>query len=374
MYFRLSLLLVTTILFSFMPRAGHAQTDCKSIGSIGEYWYQTAERLDRSLSAASGMSRSEGSHIDAAMEEIWPATIELADWLKAQKSRKAKGLGKQLNQDLDMLLETAEWDLVLGEMDRVVETIDAIVATCKTGWSDAKKKRQKDGVNVSFHAVSAHPEMVQILVDSNIFQQLADSVNDMLVLPTALPVVFTGCASPTAFYDPATRQVTMCYELLLLAAVLADANNDSDEGMAEAMLGTGAFFMLHEIGHALVHMLKLPITGSEEDSVDNLATLILLSGDETDETAVFAALQNFWALANQVEAGSSKMPFWDEHSLNTQRMFDLACLVYGSDPQRFGNLVGEDGLPRERAVRCPAEYEQKNRAWSKLLKPHYRAN
>ena len=64
------------------------------------------------------------------------------------------------------------------------------------------------------------------------------------------------------------------------------------------------------------------------------------------------------------------MPFWDEHSLNEQRVYDIACLVFGSDPEAFSGLVSPEFLPAERAQRCEAEYEQKSRAWSQLLGPY----
>ena len=49
------------------------------------------------------------------------------------------------------------------------------------------------------------------------------------------------------------------------------------------------------------------------------------------------------------------LPFWGEHSLAAQRQYDIACLVYGSDPETWAHLVAPDLLPVERAARCPAE-------------------
>ncbi|MEV4899636.1 DUF4344 domain-containing metallopeptidase, partial [Nonomuraea sp. NPDC055795] len=36
----------------------------------------------------------------------------------------------------------------------------------------------------------------------------------------------------------------------------------------------------------------------------------------------------------------------------------------------YADWVGEDGLPEERAARCPTEYEKLSNSWSKLLEPH----
>jgi hypothetical protein len=62
--------------------------------------------------------------------------------------------------------------------------------------------------------------------------------------------------------------------------------------------------------------------------------------------------------------------FWDEHSLDAQRMYHILCLIYGSNPQLYGELVGEDALPKTRADRCPGEYQQRQRSWERLLDAH----
>ena len=47
------------------------------------------------------------------------------------------------------------------------------------------------------------------------------------------------------------------------------------------MLGSGAFLLQHETGHALVHLLDLPFTGREEVAVDDLAAVSSLRGKPT---------------------------------------------------------------------------------------------
>ena len=65
------------------------------------------------------------------------------------------------------------------------------------------------------------------------------------------------------------------------------------------------------------------------------------------------------------------MPFWDEHSLDEQRYFNIVCWVYGSAPEKYQSLLGREwGLPRERAERCAGEYDRMSRAWNAVLEPH----
>ena len=67
-----------------------------------------------------------------------------------------------------------------------------------------------------------------------------------------------------------------------------------------------------------------------------------------------------------------KTPFFEEHSLDAQRYYNVVCLVYGSSPERFASLVGDKQLPASRARRCPNEYSKISAAWQSLLDKHAR--
>jgi len=210
--------------------------------------------------------------------------------------------------------------------------------------------------------------MAKVLKDEKVFD-LALPLARQLQLPQDLPVSFEECGQENAFYSMETRSITMCYELFTQLGGMFAEEGSTDEEVGEAILGAAFFIFLHEFGHGLVDLLDLPITGKEEDAVDDFATLVLINAGE--EMAAASAISHFGTLADQYESGDTgDLAFWDEHSLNAQRVYSIACLLYGSDPETFAELSGEDGLPEERAARCPDEYRQKSRAWDKLLAPH----
>jgi len=90
-------------------------------------------------------------------------------------------------------------------------------------------------------------------------------------------------------------------------------------------------------------------------------------GDDGVAVAMKAA-QSFHLLS----LSGQKTPFFDEHALDAQRFYNVVCLIYGSDPDRFQTLVGNDRLPESRARRCPAEYSKIAHAWTALLRDHIR--
>ena len=210
--------------------------------------------------------------------------------------------------------------------------------------------------------------MAKVLKEERVFD-IALPLAQAVRLPQDLPVSFEECGEENAFYNSETRSITMCYELFTQLGEMFANPDSTDEEVGEAILGAAFFIFLHEFGHGLVHLFDLPITGKEEDAVDDFATLVLINAGE--DTAAASAISHFGTLAEQYESGASEdLAFWDEHSLNAQRVYSITCLLYGSDPEAYAELVGEDGLPEERAARCPDEYQQKSRAWDKLLAPH----
>jgi hypothetical protein len=211
-----------------------------------------------------------------------------------------------------------------------------------------------------------HRQMALDLKDLGLYESVAEAINEELRLPRDIVVFFDSCGEANAFYDSESKSIIMCYELLELAAATFEELDLDDEEHAGAVLGVAGFFFLHEMGHALVDVLDIPVTGREEDAVDDLAGLILLQGEAED--AAFAAMLQFANFSDEVE----ELAFWDEHSLDEQRFYSVACLIYGSNPESNEFLVGDDMLPPERAERCPEEYERKDRAWTALLAPHSR--
>jgi hypothetical protein len=137
----------------------------------------------------------------------------------------------------------------------------------------------------------------------------------------------------------------------------------------QGMIWANEFIVAHEMGHALVHELDIPVTGREEDAVDGFAAYLLANNPKFGPlTALSAAL--FFDAYRQLRGQLRDEDFADEHSILEQRIYQFTCWVYGSDPKEFRDLVGRDGLPRERALRCPAEWRQLESSWSRLLAPY----
>jgi hypothetical protein len=198
-------------------------------------------------------------------------------------------------------------------------------------------------------------------------ERTAADLNGWLAPPTPITLAFAPCGEANAFYDAPARRVTLCWELLdALGQVFGD--RETPEARERAILGAASFLLYHELGHALIDVLDLPALGREEDSADQLATYILADGTEEGERA---AMDGAVALG-RFDADFSDMAFADEHSLGVQRFYNVACWVYGRDPERHARFLDAGTLPEERAERCPGEYDALVRSWDRLLAPYVR--
>jgi hypothetical protein len=270
------------------------------------------------------------------------------------------------------------------------------------------------------------------LKDSRLLETLADDLNQTFDIPADIQMSFTECeGEPNAFYDSEKKSISVCYELIdqmhdFFAQVpeseaqppakkkatategpfrklsrpgglgqAAEPGGKAAGGKAAAggqqpaggkkpaqmpagvpadevdaaVAGATVHTVYHELGHALVDLYQLPITGREEDAVDQLATFLLADGTEQGEQAALDAAEAFLIDADQVD----EMAYSDEHALGQQRFYNIVCWVYGQDPEAHADLVGEEYLPEERAQGCQHEYEQLATSWTKLLQPHLRS-
>lgn len=173
------------------------------------------------------------------------------------------------------------------------------------------------------------------------------------------------------YYSPDERTIVMPYGFRQYAneelAYLdyAEKPEELDVYADDIFLHT----LYHEMGHALVDVLNLPITGREEDAVDELATLMLLhTFKDGDEIAITAA--DFFHLESFQSEDITDAEIFGEHALDEQRFFNILCLVYGSNPNKHNALLEGLDVDDRRADLCIEDYEKRADAWDRLLAPH----
>ena len=171
-------------------------------------------------------------------------------------------------------------------------------------------------------------------------------------------------------------------EARLEAAVLAisthprvkDVPRDKLKATTEFALGNTLFALLHEMGHALIADLGLPVLGREEDAADAFATVSILAMKTEFTHRVLVNAAKGWMISDRRsrENGEAAV-FYDAHGLDLQRAYNIICLMVGSDPDQFDDLANEANLPEDRRQTCQGDYSNASWSWNKALEPYMRA-
>ena len=214
----------------------------------------------------------------------------------------------------------------------------------------------------------------RILQHTAFYDELVADLNASFSFPRNIRIVFDQCDEPNAFYDPETVEIIMCYELIKYYADIT--HREFQEDYALEVIYAGFFTFYHELGHAMIDQYQLPITGQEEDAVDEFAAILLIDAQEYD--AVIAGMDQFDIDAIEEAELGEELVYWDEHSFSDQRFYNTACLIYGSAPDEFSDWVydednswdGDAFLPVERAEICEADYQRALTSWERLLAPY----
>ena len=204
--------------------------------------------------------------------------------------------------------------------------------------------------------------------DKNNFNLVLRDINDFISLPKNISIIFTECSEENAFYLPENNSILICYELMhTFKKRLIYHAYDDKELLDRFVIGATYFTLYHEIGHALIHVLELPITGKEEDVADQLATFLLTLEESKELSPLIAA--SFFADEN-LRKKSEALPYWDTHSIDASRYYNILCWVYGKNTTKYEPLVKEDFLPMERSLNCEYEYAKIWNSWGRLLWPY----
>ena len=230
-------------------------------------------------------------------------------------------------------------------------------------------------------------DAVMLMRDSELFERFADRTRKAVALPHDIEVRITDTI-PKGIDDPSTeadgRTIFWPADFLtttrtLLAEAVADINRDKGRPKAIASENFSAdvltvwaneFILGHEVGHALIHQLRLPLTGLEEDSADGFATFFTVNDQERGPNAALGAAILFDQFAHK-QGTVTLEELSSDHAVVQQRVYNFLCSVVGSDPQRLESSLVTDGyVPQSRALWCRKEWTQLNYGWWTILAPH----
>jgi hypothetical protein len=234
-------------------------------------------------------------------------------------------------------------------------------------FGEVKKDKELQGVK-------------DLLQKESDFENVVTAFNDSLLLPENVTIIFEEAGSiQSPYYNRGTNEVHYGYEFVVFTVNLYNKliPDAGPEELRQHGIDITHFFLLHELGHALIDIYELPVVGDEETPVDILAALIAMEFNTRGLDIVLSGVIFFDAFESlDPEITAAKL--WDEHALNPQRVYNLLCLAYGKMPEQVTDIIKESGVKElqqfidERKDFCLAKYPTQYNLWLKLLKPHLR--
>jgi len=217
---------------------------------------------------------------------------------------------------------------------------------------------------------SAHGLLYKLVQERRVLEE----IRDLLVpfrLPRRLLLKTVGCdGEVNAWYDDGA--ITVCYEFLDWVWQSAPQQT-TPAGIApiDTVVGSVVQITLHEAGHAVFDLLKVPIFGREEDDADQFSAYVILQmGKEEARRLITGAVYQYRRGVRSESQTIATKRFADEHGTLSQRFFNILCLAYGADAELFKDLVENGLLPKERADGCGDEYAQVAYAFKTLIGPN----
>jgi hypothetical protein len=200
-------------------------------------------------------------------------------------------------------------------------------------------------------------------------------------LYAALPFVCLFGASPLVAQQPAQKRSDLVQARLDEAIKALESNRRFKElspeqirGAAEFTAGNVLFAMLHEMGHALIKDMGLPVLGREEDAADSFASVSMLKvGSEFSHGLLVQSAKGWYYSARQEREQGDTINYYDEHSLDAQRAYNIVCLMVGSNSTEFKDLADQAKMPTDRQDTCAGDYSNASWSWDKALEAHVRA-
>jgi hypothetical protein len=144
--------------------------------------------------------------------------------------------------------------------------------------------------------------------------------------------------------------------------------------LIEFVVGNMLFVLEHELGHAVIGELGLPVLGREEDAADTFATVQALAvADAFSFRCVGLAAEGWFMSDRRDRKQGNALAYYGAHALDIQRAYQVVCLMVGFDRKKFNELADKTKLPADRRLSCEADYRNTAGSWEALLKPHMRA-
>jgi hypothetical protein len=279
-----------------------------------------------------------------------------------------------------LLLRDACYDAAVSQLAaapsarfmRLIVSILLMTLAVAPRLATAAEEMHADSIDIQYvEPASAKLKPVYDMVKGARILEKIQGMLEPLRLPRRLLLKTESCkGEANAWYDNGV--VTVCYEFFdEIWKNVPDKTTKRGVTPMDALVGPIVDAFLHEVGHAVFDLWKVPVLGREEDAADFFSAYLMLKFNKQEaRRLIMGAAYQYREHMRKPEVSLPVARFADEHSLPAQRFYNVLCIAYGSNDALFGDFVEKGYLPKDRASDCKDEYKQVAYAFDKLLSPH----
>jgi len=263
--------------------------------------------------------------------------------------------------------------------------VQGIMAAGVTRFAEPQNRPVSQG-RFTFSVPRDPGDATEFLLRIDLLRQTADALNRDIRLPTTVLITVNKCSKVNASYQVAQgrRVISICVGLVDEAALWALQRMLSTDTFwvhhpaweltraEDEAKGVLQFLVLHEVGHALIDVFKLPVLGREEDAADEFAVWYGIHA-HLNLDGVGDWLPH---LATTTDSGTIEITpeeAGESHTTPTQRGYLEQCLVLG---ELYGRGVLDStvdvAVPGRTWHECRDEWRRVSSTWTSLLRSHLR--
>lgn len=230
---------------------------------------------------------------------------------------------------------------------------------------------------------SSQQKYIDAIKQSQLAERMANIISGSLMIKSDIGIGFESCGEPNALFNPQRGAIILCSEFIEL--IVKIARNDKEfvmqlpkDAFAAVIDGLIWGVFLHELAHAVIYTNNIPVTGREEDVADQFTVWFSVNFIDPNQTPIVLPSIWFWSkLAKERDLISmseqERQHFMsNEHSLDAQRVYNMACWVLGTGADHGAKTAQYARLPNERAQRCTSEYTQMDLGMKKNFKKYFK--
>ena len=132
--------------------------------------------------------------------------------------------------------------------------------------------------------------MQQMFAQQDMLSSMVDPLNEYFPVSRDVTVELAECGRPGAFYDAERPAVQLCYELVVQLAEALMGDEAAEDAGEDVFVGAFALILLHQVGHAMVDLLELPVSVGAEEAADQMAAVMVGFAEDELATAAQGAL------------------------------------------------------------------------------------